>query len=365
MEIVQWVPPPQTAAEPLVQHSHSATIPSASALPAAQPSAAPIFSQEIRDRTFSTLPDMQLSAVPMLTFSEETMVSALPAAEPSTASKFVFSQEAQSGTVSALAATQPAAATMSVLRQNIQDRTISALPAAQPSATPLHLFGQEQLIEDITISLQDASRLIFRRQIRTATRSFMVLSHAGRDRFRVRKADPTDTVSMVNALQLPSEAPTITLALANDQGKRIKLAAPTTILEEARAQKLDTALVVSRLNAGVVVRQLEDFEEPGEELRHKELQPSLTVDDIVKRNGKPIQILIWDESKWKVAAKNVTYSQTEDKVRFYMLKAKGVRPHNCEGTRLNVEDCFRGAQKDSPPTLYLCLPEQAGSAIEL
>jgi hypothetical protein len=211
----------------------------------------------------------------MLTFSEETMV---------------FSQEAQSGTVSALASAQPAAASMSVLKQDIQDRTISALPATESSATPLLIFGQERLIEDITISLQDASRLIFRRQTRTAARSFMVLSLAGRDHFRVRKADPTDAVSMVNALQLQSEAPTITLAVASDQGKRIKLAAPTTILEEARAQKLDMALVVSRLDAGEVIRRLEDFEEPGQELRHKELQPSLTVNEIVKRNGRPSQI---------------------------------------------------------------------------
>jgi hypothetical protein len=257
----------------------------------------------------------------------------------------VFSQEAQSGTVSALASAQPAAATISA------------------SATPLLIFGQERLIEDITISLQDASRLMFRRQTRTAARSFMVLSLAGRDHFRVRKADPTDTASMVNALQLQSKAPTITLAVASDQGKRIKLAAPTTILEKARAQKLDIAVVVPRLDAGEVIRRLEDFEEPGEELRHKEPQPSLTVNEIVKRNGRPIQISIWDGSNWKIAATNVTYSLTEEKVRFYMLKVKGVRPYDYEGTRLNVEDCFRGAQKDSPPTLYLCLPEQAISAI--
>jgi hypothetical protein len=256
----------------------------------------------------------------------------------------VFSQEAQSGTVSALASAQPAAATISA------------------SATPLLIFGQERLIEDITISLQDASRLMFRRQTRAA-RSFMVLSLAGRDHFRVRKADPTDTASMVNALQLQSKAPTITLAVASDQGKRIKLAAPTTILEKARAQKLDIAVVVPRLDAGEVIRRLEDFEEPGEELRHKEPQPSLTVNEIVKRNGRPIQISIWDGSNWKIAATNVTYSLTEEKVRFYMLKVKGVRPYDYEGTRLNVEDCFRGAQKDSPPTLYLCLPEQAISAI--
>jgi len=156
-----------------------------------------------------------------------------------------------------------------------------------------------------------------------------------------------------------------TLALASDQGKRLKLAAPTAILEEARALGLGAALVVSRLNAGDVIRQLEDFEEPGEELRHKEPQPSLTVNEIVRRNGKPIQISIWDGSNWKTAARNVTYSKTEERVRFYMFKNKGVCPYDCEGTRLDVEDCFRGAQMDSPPTLYLCLLEQASSALEL
>jgi hypothetical protein len=52
-------------------------------------------------------------------------------------------------------------------------------------------------------------------------------------------------------------------------------------------------------------------------------------------------------------------------VRFYILKVKGVRPYNYEGTRLNIKDCFRGAQKDSPLTLYLYLLEQASSAIKL
>jgi hypothetical protein len=62
----------------------------------------------------------------------------------------------------------------------------------------------------------------------------MVLSLVNRDRFRVHKANLTNTVSMVNALQLQSKAPTITLAITSDQGKRIKLVTLTTILEEAR-----------------------------------------------------------------------------------------------------------------------------------
>lgn len=187
----------------------------------------------------------------------------------------------------------------------------------------------------------------------------MVFSPAGGDRFRVDNADPTDPVSMANALQLLSKTPT--LALASDQGKRLKLTSPTTILEEARAQKLDTALVVARPNAGEVIRQLEDFEEPDEELHHKERPPSLTVDEMVQRDGKPIQISIWDGTDWKTAVRNVTYSQTEGKVRYYMYRVKGVRPYDWEGTRLAVEECFHGAQDDSPPTVYLCLPEQASS----
>jgi hypothetical protein len=336
MEIVQWVPPPQTVAGPLAERNHSAIIPLASA--------APIFSQEVRHGAVSALPDIQLS--PILMFSEENHV--------------MFSQETQSGAVSAL-------------RQTVQDRT-------QPSTTPLLVFGQERLIQDITISLKDASQFLFHRRIRTATKSFMVISPAGRDRFRLHKADSTNTASMVNALQLPSEVPT--LALAIDQGKRLKLTAPTTILEEARAQRLDTALVVSKQNAGEVIRQLESFKEPGEgskqnpgklirqsegfeepdeELRHKAPQLALTSNELANRKGKPILIKIWDENTWKDAFKNVTYDQTVAKVRLLMSKVKGVRPYDYEGNRLAIEDCFHGAQKDA---LYLCHPAQIRSAID-
>lgn len=121
---------------------------------------------------------------------------------------------------------------------------------------------------------------------------------------------------MVNALRLSSEAPT--LALTSNQGKRLKLITPTTILEEARAERLDTALIVSKQDTREVIRQLEDSQELGEELYYKEPQPSLTVDEIIKRNGKPIIILIWDKGGWKTAGKNVTYSQTEEKVRYYI-----------------------------------------------
>lgn len=152
MEMVQSVPLARTITDPLIEHSHSATTQLTPALPVAQSSPSPIFNQEIRERTFSMLPDIRLSATPVVSFSEETIASTLPATLPSI-SRFVFSQEAQGGTLSTLATTQPITASMSVLRQEIQDRTISALQAGKSSTAPMVVSGQEQLIKDITISL--------------------------------------------------------------------------------------------------------------------------------------------------------------------------------------------------------------------
>ena len=149
-------------------------------------------------------------------------------------------------------------------------------------------------------------------------RSFMVLSPAGKDRFRIRQADPTHTVSMTNALQLQSEASFLT----RDQGKRLKLTAPKTILEEASAGQLDTALVVSQHNSGELIRQFEDCEEP--ELRHK--KPHGIVTEVVKPNTKPIMIQIWDDGDWKIAEKNVTYDRTKERIRYYLFRNKGLCP---------------------------------------
>jgi hypothetical protein len=254
------------------------------------------------------------------------------------ASRVIFSQEAQSGTPSTLAATQPAAAFMPVLRQEIQD---------------------------ITISLQDASRLLFLNRKRTVTKSFIVLSLTGRDRFHVRKADPTNAESMVNTLQIPSVE---TYTFASDHGKRLKLIAPVTIMDKARDQELDTALVVPKEKAGEITRQLENSkensEELGEELYHKEPQPSLTVDEMVKRNGNPVRISIWERGEWKNLQGKFTYGQTMVKVR-ELMRNKGVRPYDINEKQLTLESCFLDAQKDNPPTIYLCLPEQAGSAFQL
>jgi hypothetical protein len=276
----------------------------------------------------------------------------------------VFSQEAQGGTLSTLAATQPVAASMSVLRQEIQDRTISALQASKSSAAPMVVSGQEQLIEDITISLQDASHFLFRRRTRTTTDSFVVLSLASRNRFHVRKADPTNAVSMVDSLQIPSVK---TFTFTSDHGKRLKLTAPVTIIDKARDQKLGTALVVPKEKAGEITRQLENSkgnsEELGEELFHKEPQPSLTVDEMVKRNGNPVRISIWERGEWKNLQGKFTYDQTMVKVR-ELMRNKGVHPYDINEKQLTLESCFLDTQKDNPPTIYLCLPEQVSSAFQ-
>jgi len=70
---------------------------------------------------------------------------------------------------------------------------------------------------------------------------------------------------MANALDMSSEAQTVALPSNQSKRRRLKLTAPVDILEEARAQRLDTALVIRDQNAGEVIRHLEHFEENFEE----------------------------------------------------------------------------------------------------
>jgi hypothetical protein len=185
----------------------------------------------------------------------------------------------------------------------------------------------------------------------------MVLSPAGNDRFSICLADSTDTASMVNALQLPSEASFLT----REQGKGLKLTAPTTILEEARSQKLDTALMVSQHRAGELIRRFEDCEGSEQELQHKDPHRIRTGMEVVKFNAKPITISIWEEGDWKIAERNVTQGRTEERIRYYVSRHKGLRPYDWEGKALSIEECFDAAQSDFPPTVYLSTPEQASS----
>ena len=54
-------------------------------------------------------------------------------------------------------------------------------------------------------------------------------------RSRVCEVDFTDAVSVVNALDVSSEAQTVALPSNQSKRRRLKLTAPITILKEARA----------------------------------------------------------------------------------------------------------------------------------
>jgi len=54
--------------------------------------------------------------------------------------------------------------------------------------------------------------------------------------------------------------------VARDNGKRLKLTAPTNILEDARSEKLQAVLKVRQPNVQELIRQFENYEEPEEEL---------------------------------------------------------------------------------------------------
>ena len=231
------------------------------------------------------------------------------------------------------------------------------LPPATPSL-PENMFVFGQGLQNRTISIQEASRFLFRRRIRGKSRPFRVISPAGNGRFSISQADPTDPVSMVNALQLPSEVPFLT----KEKGKRLKLTAPITILEEARSQRLDTALIVSQHSVRELIRRFEDCEGSEQELQHVDPHRVHTGMELVQYNAaKPIMISIWEDGEWKIEERNVTHNQTEERIRYFTSKYKSLRPYDFEGNSLSIEECFDAAQSDFPPTVYLSTPEQATS----
>ncbi len=131
--------------------------------------------------------------------------------------------------------------------------------AAQPRS-PMYAFGQQGGEE--AISLAQASRFVFSKRRSVKEGAFAVLSPTGNGRFRKRRADSRDKLSMTAALRLPSASRFI----ARDNGKRLKLMAPTTILEEARSERLQAVIAVSQHNVQELIRRFEDYEDPEEEL---------------------------------------------------------------------------------------------------
>lgn len=93
-------------------------------------------------------------------------------------------------------------------------------------------------------------------------RTFAVFSPTGNGRFRKRHADSHDKLSMTAALRLPS----VSRFIARDNGKRLKLMAPTSNIKEARSERLQAVIAVSQHSVQESIRLFEEYEDPEEEL---------------------------------------------------------------------------------------------------
>ncbi len=125
---------------------------------------------------------------------------------------------------------------------------------------PMVIFGQQN--QGRVASFAEASRLLFRTRRDGRKRLFTVLSPMTDNTFRKHQADSRDEISMVTALELPSDARFI----ARDKNKRLKMTPPTAILDGARSEQLQTVLMVKQPNVQALIRRFEDHVEPEEEI---------------------------------------------------------------------------------------------------
>ena len=126
--------------------------------------------------------------------------------------------------------------------------------------SPMYMFGQQN--PDNAVSLVEASRLLSKHHSDKRMHMFTVLSPLGINKFKKRQANALDTASMVAALELSSNSRFI----ARDGNKRLKMTAPTTILDAARSQRLQAVLTVKQPNIQELIRRFEDCDSPEEEL---------------------------------------------------------------------------------------------------
>ena len=122
------------------------------------------------------------------------------------------------------------------------------------TAPPMFLFGQGRQNEQV--SLTYAKRLLFSKRARTRGGPFTVLSPTENGTFRKREADCQDKTSIIDALQLPSASNFI----ARDNGKRLKMTAPTSILEEARSEELKAVVSVPQNKVQELISRFENFD---------------------------------------------------------------------------------------------------------
>ena len=131
-------------------------------------------------------------------------------------------------------------------------------PQSSGVPPPMRVFNQQN--HDTSVSLAEASRLLSKTWTGRRKPMFTVLSPLAGNRFRKRQADSRDNASMVAALELPSEPRFI----ARDNNKRMKMTAPTAILNAARSEQLQTVLMVKQPNVQALIRRFEDHVEPEE-----------------------------------------------------------------------------------------------------
>jgi hypothetical protein len=127
-------------------------------------------------------------------------------------------------------------------------------------ASNIYVFGQQDTEGDIPFT--DASRLLFGPKTKSKSSAFTVLSPTVNGRFNKRSADTQDTPSMISALNLSSRC----YFVAQSNGKRLKMAAPVTILEEARSDRLHAVVAVPQQKVPDLIHQFENQEESDEEL---------------------------------------------------------------------------------------------------
>lgn len=175
-------------------------------------------------------------------------------------------------------------------------------------------------------------------------RRFNVLRLEGEKMFRVHQADPSDATSMAQALQ----PQTIASFITTDEGKRMRLTAFMTVLEEARTYRCDTAIVVDRNKATQVIRKFGDHID------------SLFMNiQLPKVDENPIRIMIRESNNWKTIDDDVSRETAATAVTYYMSTREDLHPYDWEGNPSSAESCFNDAQREFPPTIYLCTPNDA------
>ncbi len=147
----------------------------------------------------------------------------------------------------------------------VESAQTSLVPYVPPSGvdpprSPMYVFGQQG--GEQAISLAQASQFLFSMRTRVTEHTFAVLSPLENGRFRKRHANSRDQLSMTTALRLPS----VSSFVARDNGKRLRLMAPTTILEEARSERLKAVVAVPQHGVQDLIRRFENYEDPEEEL---------------------------------------------------------------------------------------------------